>query len=321
MSLAATVTRAAAALIPRLSFPLASNIGRALGSLAWVFDERHRTVAVNNLAIAFPGMPESRRLQLARRAFQQTGRTAIEVLWSASLDESTMPDVATFEGWDYLDAALAEGRGALLTTAHFGNWELMGVAVAHLGVPMNVIARRIDDPGVEAVLNRLRSRTGAGVIYKEDAIRSALKTLRNGEAVGVLIDQNTVPSQASFVPFFDRLAATTRITAQLHLRTGAPIIMFFCVPEGDRYRFVIEPLAVDAGCADGDDAVEQLTAAATRQIERHIRQCPEAWLWIHDRWRTRPTGAEATAKGEPTADAPSPAPAATRAPEGEAENL
>ena len=85
-----------------------------------------------------------------------------------------------------------------------------------------------------------------------------------------------------------RLYGSPRITAQLHLRTGAPIVMFFCVPEGDRYRFVIEPLEVEAGCADGDDAVEQLTAAATRQIERHIRQCPEAWLWIHDRWRTRP---------------------------------
>ena len=122
-------------------------------------------------------------------------------------------------------------------------------------------------------------------------------------------------------PFFDRLAATTRITAQLHLRTGAPIVMFFCVPEGDRYRFVIEPLEVEAGCADGDDAVEQLTAAATRQIERHIRRCPEAWLWIHDRWRTRPTGNESTAGGKPAADAPTPTPPATETSADKAGNL
>lgn len=288
MSIAAAVTRAAAAVVPRLSFPLASGAGRALGSLAWALDERHRRVAVDNLAIAFPQMPESRRLQLARRAFQQAGRTAIEMLWSTSLDDATLPQVATFEGKGYLDAALAEGNGALITTAHFGNWELMGVALALVGVPMNVIARRIDDPGVEAVMHGLRTRTGARVIYKENAVRAALRTLRAGEVVGVLIDQNTLPSQASFVPFFDRLAATTRISAQLHLRTGAPIVMLFCEPRSDGYRFVIEPLDTGTAGDAGDSAVERLTAAATLQIERHIRACPEAWLWIHDRWRARP---------------------------------
>ena len=288
MGVTAALTRAAAAVIPRLSFAVASNVGRTLGSLAWALDARHRQVALDNLAIAFPGMPESRRLQLARRAFEQTGRTAVEMLWSASLDDTTLPEVATFEGMEHLDAALAQGHGVVMTAAHFGNWELMGLALAHLGVPVNVIARRIDDPGVEAVLYRLRTRTGARVIYKDEAARSVLRTLRAGEAVGVLIDQNTLPNQASFVPFFNRLAATTPVAAQLHLRTGAPIIMFFSVPQGDGYRFVIEPLEVAGVSEDLDSAVDSLTAAATRQIERHIRACPEAWLWIHDRWRTRP---------------------------------
>lgn len=288
MSLAGTVTRAAAAVAPRLSFPLATAVGRGLGSLAWALDGRHRDVAVDNLALAFPEMPESRHRQLALEAFRQAGRTALEMLWSAALDDDKLPSVATFDGMEHLRAALDAGNGALITTAHFGNWELMGVALAQVGVPMNVIARRIDDAEVDAILNGLRTRTGAAVIYKEDAVRPALRALRDGKVVGVLIDQNTIPAQASFVPFFDRLAATTRISAQLHLRTGAPIVMLFCVPEGERYRFVIEPLDTDGIPADADQAVEALTAAATRQIERHIRRCPQAWLWIHDRWRTRP---------------------------------
>lgn len=294
MSLAGGITRAAAAILPRLSFPLASGVGRALGALAWAIDRRHRDIAVANLGRAFPALPESRRVQLALRSFQQAGRTATEMLWSRALTDDTLPHVARFEGKEHLDAALATGRGALITTAHFGNWELMGVALAHVGVPMNVIARRIDDEQVEQVLYALRTRTGAQVIYKEDAVRSALRVLRDGEVVGVLIDQNTVPTQASFVPFFGHLAATTRVSAQLHLRTGAPIVMLFCVPDEGRYRFVIEPLEADEGIAAQDNAVELLTAAATRQIERHIRRCPQAWLWIHDRWRTRPPqGAEA----------------------------
>jgi KDO2-lipid IV(A) lauroyltransferase len=294
MSLAGIATRTVATLVPRLSFALASGLGRSLGSVAWALDGRHREVAINNLAIAFPGMSEARRKQLAQAAFQQAGRTAIEMLWSPSLDDATLAEVAVFEGKHHLDEALAEGNGALITTAHFGNWELMGVALAHVGVPMNVIARQVDDPQVEAVLHRLRTRTGARVIHKQDAVRAALRTLRAGEVVGILIDQNTLASEAAFVPFFGKMAATTRITAQLHVRTGAPIIMLFCIPEGDRYRFVLEPFEAGSGVAGDEDVVERLTAATTRQIEGHIRRCPEAWLWIHDRWRTRePTAVEA----------------------------
>ncbi|MGD8328914.1 MAG: lysophospholipid acyltransferase family protein [Acidobacteriota bacterium] len=288
MSVAAAVTRAAAAIAPRLSFPVASGLGRGLGSLAWALDRRHREVALANLALAFPGVSQSQCQRLALDSFRQAGRNATEMLWSPALDKTGLAQVATFEGREHLDGALAAGNGVLLTTGHFGNWELMGVAMALIGVPMNVIARRVDDEGVEQLLYRLRTRTGARVIYKDDAVRSALRVLRDNQVVGVLIDQNTISPQASFVPFFGRLAATTRISAQLHVRTGAPIVMLFCVPRDEGYRFVFEPLDIEEGVAAADDAVERLTAAATAQIERHIRSCPEAWLWIHDRWRSRP---------------------------------
>lgn len=243
---------------------------------------------MKNLHLAFPKLTESRRRQLALKAFQQAGRTVVEMLWSASLDDRTLEEIAVFEGREHLDAAIASGRGALITSAHFGNWEFIGVTLAHLGVPMNVIARPIDDPQVEEVLQRLRTRPGTRVIHKENAVRASLRALRAGEVVAVLIDQNTLPSEASFVPFFGQTAATTRVSALLHLRTGAPVLMLLCVPEGDRYRFVIEPLDATGISTDADDAVEKLTAAMTAHIERHIRRCPDAWLWIHDRWRSRP---------------------------------
>ncbi len=288
MSIVGSFTRIAATVVPRLSFPVASSVGRSLGSLAWALDARHRAVAMKNLFLAFPKLTESHRRHLAQKSFQQVGRTAVEMLWSTALNDRTLGEIAVFEGREHLDTAIAEGHGVLITTAHFGNWELMGVALAHIGVPMNVIARTIDDPQVESVLNRLRTRTGARVIHKDRGVRPALRALRAGEVVGVLVDQNTLPSQASFVPFFGKMAATTRVSAQLHVRSGAPVIMLFCVPEGERYRFVIEPLDTTGVSIQGTDKVEQLTAAMTTQIEHHIRLCPEAWLWIHDRWRSRP---------------------------------
>ncbi|SVD12047.1 uncharacterized protein METZ01_LOCUS364901, partial [marine metagenome] len=198
MSIVGSFTRIAATVVPRLSFPVASSVGRSLGSLAWALDARHRAVAMKNLFLAFPKLTESHRRHLAQKSFQQVGRTAVEMLWSTALNDQTLGKIAVFEGRQHLDAAIAEGRGALITTAHFGNWELMGVALAHIGVPMNVIVRTIDDPQVESVLNRLRTRTGARVIHKDNGVRPALRALRAGEVVGVLVDQNTLPSQASF---------------------------------------------------------------------------------------------------------------------------
>ena len=292
MSAAGWITERAATLVPRLSFPAASSLGRGLGAVAWAFDARHRHVAESNLARVFPETPASRRRDIGRRAFEQAGRNVVETLWSSALDDGAVAEIASFEGCEHVDAALAAGRGALLTTAHFGNWELMGLALAQRGVPLNVIARPVADPALEGLLLRLRTRTGARVIPKADAVRAALKALRDGESVGILIDQNTVREQAAFVPFCGRLAATTRLTAQLHLRTGAPIIMSFCVPSGDGYRFVFEPLRPGSGAGTNEEQVEELTAAATAQIERWVRRHPEAWLWIHDRWRTRPPGEE-----------------------------
>ena len=306
MSVAGVVTRGAAAIVPRLSFPLASGLGRALGAVAWALDGRHRRVAVDNLAVAFPAMPEAQRQRLALRAFQQSGRTAVEMLWSASLDDRTLADVAVFEGVRHIDEALAAGSGALITTAHFGNWELMGVALAHIGIPMNVIARRVDDDQVEEVLHGLRERTGARVIHKQEAVRAALRALRDNKVVGVLIDQNTIPGRGAFVPFFGRLAATTEIASQLHVRTGAPIVMLFCIP-GRR------PLSVRIRTAGAPAAKRRPrsggTAAHRRGNTTHRRSYPPLPRGLAV--DSRPL-AHAPARGSSRRDAVTPPPVATR---------
>ena len=306
MSLGGWATRTAVKLVPRLSFRAASRVGRGLGTLAWAADSRHRRVADANLRLAFPEMPSAERRRLVRRAFQQAGRTTIEMLWTPALDTVALDTIAAFSGKEHLDAALAAGQGALITTAHFGNWELMGVALAAAGAPMNVITRRIDDHEVEHILQGLRTRTGANVVHKEDAVRASLKILRAGDVVGVLIDQSTLASQATFVPFFGQPAATTKLTAQLHLRTGAPILMTFCMPRDDGYEFVIEPpLEPALEGLSSEKKMEVLTAAATARIESRVREHPEAWLWIHDRWRTPPPTAVSDAAA-PGADSPVP---------------
>ena len=287
VSVSGLVTRATMGALPHTSFATAGRIGHGFGRLVGMLDARHRKVADRNLAMAFPQASPSERKALSRAAFAQAGRTIFEMLWSSQLTPDGIHEVGVVDGYSNMEAALEQGRGALLASGHFGNWELMGVVFGLVGMPLHVIARRLADPDLEKALFTLRTRTGNQVISKEGAVRGALRALRQGDVVAIMIDQNTIPSQATFAPFFGKLAATSRILAQLHQRTGAPIVPSFAVPDGGKYRFVIEP-AIELGEIPAEEALEKVTAAATARLEAHVREHPEAWLWIHDRWRTRP---------------------------------
>ncbi len=287
MSATGLITRAAMSALPHTSFAAAGRIGHGFGRLVGMLDARHRQVADRNLAAAFPQATAAARKALGRAAFAQAGRTIFEMLWSNQLTPDDIHEVGVVDGYENMEAALKQGRGALLASGHFGNWELMGGVFGLVGMPLHVIARRLADADLAKALFALRTRTGNQVISKDGAVRGALRALRQGDVVAVMIDLNTVPSQATFVPFFDKLAATSRLLAQLHQRTGAPIVPSFAVPEGGKYRFVIEP-AIELGDLPAEESLEVVTAAATARLEEHVREHPEAWLWIHDRWRTRP---------------------------------
>ncbi len=309
MSLASLLVGALAWQPPRWSLGRAAARGRRLGAVIHLLDRRHRSVAEKNLERAFPNRSAAWHRDTARAAFEQMGRTITELLWSPALKSVPLESAVSHSGLEHLEGALRNNRGALIVSAHFGNWELMALALGRLGVPLTAIARPLDDAALEARLHALRTATGNEVLGKRDGVHSALRALRKGRAVVVLNDQNTLRQQAVFVPFFGRLAATTPLVAALHLRTGAPIVPAFMIPESDSYRLHIEPpldgiepptgdqpaaaeqpADADSSCppCPGDDDRRRLTAAITSRIEKHVRTHPQAWMWMHDRWRTRP---------------------------------
>ena len=184
-------------------------------------------------------------------------------------------------------SASAAGHGTILATAHYGNWELLGLTAPLHGFELLSLARPLDDAALNERLLRLRTLTGQRILSKHNALRPTIKALRNGETVGILMDQNTVRREAVFVPFFGRLAATTPAVATLQQRTGASILPVFSVPSSRGYRVVIDAPLEIPDVAESE-AMEAITAAATARIEAQIRERPEAWLWMHDRWRERP---------------------------------
>jgi len=195
----------------------------------------------------------------------------------------------TLDGLEHLQIAMAEHRGALMLSAHLGNWEYLSAAAHLTGYPLSIVVRPLDSPALDAVAARMRLKTGVELIDKRGALRPVLEALRRRRLVGVLLDQNAARRESVFVPFFGHIASTSRSLALLSIRTGAPIVPIFTAREAPgRHRVIIEPPLPRPTVNDPEQAIVEMTARCNQAIEAAIRKTPEQWLWAHDRWRTRP---------------------------------
>jgi len=272
-----------AAFVGRMPMRSARNLGRAVGRLACHLDRLHRRIALDNLAHAFPSRTPAERAAIARGMFEHFGAVLFELLKFGTLSPVQMQRLVDVEGEERLNQAYQHGRGVLLFTGHFGYWEVQG-----LMHPISVLARPLDNPFLHQRLERIRTRTGNSVIYRQGAIRRVLRELAGNHGVAMLIDQHLHTPDAVYVDFFGRPAATTNALAALALRTGAPVIPAFALPiSGGRYRLIYEH-AVDPPRADTPDAIRDFTQRCTDVLEMYVRRHPELWLWMHRRWRERP---------------------------------
>ncbi len=266
-------------------------LGRRAGDLAFVALGRRRRMALANLTTAFPALSATDRRQLCRRSYQHLGVMAVELMRMLAEPVGELLARITVEGREHLEAAMGSAGRALLLTAHLGNWELLPFAHRLTRYPLTVVARPLDSALVNRLTTRLRAKSGVELIDKRDAARPVLAALRRGRLVGILLDQNASRREGLFVPFFGRLASTSRSVALLAVRTATPVLPVFIRREPDgRHCVRIEPSLVASGALGVDEAILDLTARCNQAIEAAIRTAPEQWLWVHDRWRTRPVG-------------------------------
>jgi len=259
--------------------------GGALGRAVYVVDVFHRRIALTNLASAFPMRSAAERRAIARTMFAHFGRLLLELMKFGTLSESQMRELMDVEGGERVQQAYQQGRGVLYFTGHFGYWEMQAIAhPLHLR-PVSVLARPLDNPLLHDLLESVRRSTGNSVIYRRGAIRRVLRALEANQAVAVLIDQHIHSTDAVYVDFFNRPAATTSALAALALRTGAPVVPVFALPlPGGRFRMVYEH-PVEPPPSDDPDAIREFTQRCTDVLEMYVRRYPELWLWMHRRWR------------------------------------
>lgn len=259
----------------------AERVGERLGKLAFKLSKKHRERALENLARAFPEATAEQRATWAQGVLIHFGRMMSDFMRAGTRKPEEVLGSIEAEGLDLIDAALEQGKGVILVTAHFGNWERMANYLVLKGYKLSVVARDANDPEMNALVNELRTGYGIDVISRGNAARQILTKLKRNELVGILPDQN---SDEVFVPFFGVPCGTVQGPAVMSLRSGAPILPMYCARTGvGRYRLWTEPALTPD---EGFEPVEGLTRALNRSLEMAIRQYPNQYLWIHNRWKS-----------------------------------
>lgn len=245
-----------------------------------------RRVARTNLSFAFPEWTELQREAAINGVFRSIGRLLVGLARFPSLNARNIGEWISYEGLENYHAAKAEGRGVLVATAHLGNWELSAFSHALMTEPMHVMVRPLDNPLVDGLVEARRMLSGNHLIYKKDAARAVIKALRRNEAVGILIDQNTTPSEGVFIDFFGKQACASSAFVKFAYHSQSPVLPGFALwsEKEKRYILTFHPKVEMTG------NVQQDTQRIHSIFESIIRRHPDQWMWIHRRWKTRPEG-------------------------------
>ena len=275
-------------LVAALPLPALLALGAGIGTLARLLGIRKRVVRAN-LARAFPDRDDAEREAILRRFYRHLGTVIAEFLRAPFLRPEPADALVEVEGFERFEAAFAEGKGAIIATAHFGNFELLGSFFARRGQPITAITKKLSRNFLNAFWLDQRKRAGLREVPDSGSIRDILAVLRAKEILAIMIDQNMIPRRAVFAPFFGHLAATTPGPAVFAERTDAPVflVLMHRLPRG-RHRVTIEgPIPFER---TGDRAADVLafTTRLNAEFERHVRAEPELWYWVHRRWKTRP---------------------------------
>jgi KDO2-lipid IV(A) lauroyltransferase len=188
---------------------------------------------------------------------------------------------------------LARGRGLIVVTPHYGNFELIPAWFKHfLGAHGGVVGKRHVNPWFDAEMVAMRARHGIETIYQDESPRKLLRLLDSGGVIGILPDQDIVRLPGIFVDFFGRPAWTATGPAHLGLLAGSPLLPVFLEWRGERYELRSgEPIVPERG-GSREDEIRRITTAWTRAFEAAIAEHPDHWTWFHQRWRTTPERAE-----------------------------
>jgi len=276
-------------LLPRA---MARAIASALTRFLYALLSRLQKTAEINLRIAFPDWSEAQLKSVIRGMLRNLGWMAAEFARFPKYTKQNIDQIIVLDGHENFLEGQRRGKGVLYLTGHFGAWELSSFAHALYGFPLHYMARPIENRRIDALVNGYRCLSGNQPIFKNESARVTLKVLKDAGTIGILADQNTMPSEAVFVDFFGKVASTTTGIARLALHTGAAVVPGYAVWDErlGKYRLRFDPAVELVRTGDTEQDILENTQNFAKVLEDIIRKYPDQWVWVHGRWNTRPSG-------------------------------
>ena len=276
-------------LLSLLPLKTAQAVGKRFG---WVFhrvDKKHQNIVRDNLSHAFPEKDRAWIDQTTLACFEHLGQVIMEIPYLVRWPHDRLIDHVRMHGGRNALKAWQESKGILLLTGHIGNWEWAGALMAVCLQPGCVVARPLDFPPADKLVNLWRQKGGNEVVPKARSARRLLKELRNMGLAGILLDQNVDWYDGEWVDFFGRPACSNKGLALLAMAKKAPVLPVYLQRcEDGCFDLYVDPPVELVDTGDKLQDIWDNTQNYTAALERAIRRKPEQWFWLHQRWKTRP---------------------------------
>lgn len=257
---------------------------RAMGSILFYLFKRRKNVAVSNVSRCFPAVNP---IRVARRSYANQGQTLADFLLLKWYTKKNIDRYVSFRNMHYINNALAQGRGVIVSTGHFGSWELAAHALALYGFKSSIVYNKLKKPvWLDGLVKKNRERSGNKLILKERAFIALYKALKKGEAVTIVTDQHAYPPEGDKMCFLGQEAWVHSAFVKLSIKTGAVIVPAFMFTEGYS-KYVIKAFSpIDPfDYANAADRVVTMTKRAHQALEGVIEREPTLWLWQHRRFK------------------------------------
>ncbi len=268
-----------------------SVLGKIFGNLVFAFSEDERRKTLESISTAYPTqLKEMEKKQLAKAVWARVGQNLFEIIrqlnWTR---EEIVSQVVRVQGLEHFEEALKRGKGLFVVTAHLGNWELLGGYLGTQGKG-SALAQSLYDPRFDDLVNWFRSeKLGATLMIKRGlALRGILDALKEKQFILALCDQDT-GNEGVFVPFFGKLAWTQSGVARIARKTGAALVPAFAVRGKDgKYELLVEKEIEVPQTINKEKDILEIVQSYTEVIESYVRAYPDQWMWMHERWKTKP---------------------------------
>ena len=268
---------------------LAHKIGKFIAVSAYYIVPVRKKHIIAMLALSFPEKSLEEIKKITKNIYINFVQTVVDIMFFPKMSGEQLKEMMIYDNKELIEKVYAQGKGTILLSAHFGNWELTALSFSKR-YPMSVIVAKQSNDLVDKMMNDIRTKQGFNTIYKDNAgqlFRGVAKALKNNEFVAILADQDA-GKQGVFVPFFSRPASTPKGAALFAVKYGCPVITAFGVRQSDgTMKMKVSEIRVERTGNEEED-IKNINLQYSKMLEDAVRENPEQWFWFHRKWKTQP---------------------------------